>query len=153
MVFRIRDIRDPLTNQVPGTFEKELNYWALETVSLIGLDTHLGIINDKRNNPDALKLIEALDLVFSLPIELDMKPSLWKLFATPKYTKLMTALDTLTTISIKYINEAIKRHEALPNSDLDDNEKSIIERLIKIDKNVAVVIALEMFFAGIDTVY
>lgn len=53
-------------------------------------------------------------------------------------------------MAVKHISAAVKRLETNPTS--DDSNLSILEKLLKIDYQVAIIMALDMFFAGIDTV-
>lgn len=54
------------------------------------------------------------------------------------------------SVAVKHISAAVKRLETNPTS--DDSNLSILEKLLKIDYQVAIIMALDMFFAGIDTV-
>ncbi|XP_055371511.1 cytochrome P450 CYP12A2-like [Condylostylus longicornis] len=149
---RIRKIRDPDTLELPNNFETEINKWALEQICLVGLDTEIGLIGNEETDSDAQKLIDAVNIIFGMVEELEFRPSLWKYYKTPKYKKIMKAYDVLTEISLKYIDEATERYELTKKDDKrEENEKSIVERLIKIDKKIAAVVAIEMFFAGVDT--
>jgi cytochrome P450 family 12 len=49
----------------------------------------------------------------------------------------------------KYIAEAIERYEKNPTA--DDHESGVLEKLVKIDKNIGKTMAEDMLFAGIDT--
>lgn len=54
---------------------------------------------------------------------------------------------------MKYIDEAIAKIEAEKMTNPDpDRELSVLEKLYKIDRHVAVVMALDMLMAGVDTV-
>lgn len=48
-----------------------------------------------------------------------------------------------------YVDDAMKRFEKL-----DDNstEHSVLQKLLKIDRQYAIVMAFDMLFAGVDTV-
>lgn len=54
-------------------------------------------------------------------------------------------------IALKKVDEAIERLNNNPNSKAD-TEASVLEKLLKIDRNVAVVMAIDMLLAGVDTV-
>lgn len=55
-----------------------------------------------------------------------------------------------TAIDIKkYILEAVERYEKNPSP--DDQESGVLEKLIKIDKNVGMAMAEDMLLAGVDT--
>lgn len=83
-------------------------------------------------------------------MELEQKPSIWKYYTTPAMKKLIQSLDNITDITTKYIEEAIVRMEKVP--DKSDYEKSVVEKLVEIDKKIAMVMATDMLAAGVDTV-
>ncbi|XP_055371510.1 uncharacterized protein LOC129605645 [Condylostylus longicornis] len=149
---RVKKIRDPNTLETPDNFEIELNTWALEQICLVGLDSELGLIGNEKKDSDAYKLIQAISTIFEIVADLEFKPSIWKYYKTPKYMKVIKAYDVLTDISLKYIDKAFERYKLIEKDDKrNENEKSIVERLIKINKKIAVIMAIEMFFAGVDT--
>lgn len=49
-----------------------------------------------------------------------------------------------------YVDKAIENLEKNPNK--GDREPSVLEKLLKVDRHVAVVMALDMLLAGVDTV-
>jgi hypothetical protein len=50
-----------------------------------------------------------------------------------------------------YVEEALDRIEKNPT--LDPNNQGILEKLLKIDRQTAVIMAHDMLLAGVDTVY
>lgn len=52
--------------------------------------------------------------------------------------------------TLYYIDEAIDKLGKTPSD--PNREPSVLEKLLKIDKQVAMVMALDMFLAGVDTV-
>lgn len=148
---RIREIRNSSTLEVPENFEEEINRWTLESVSVVALDKQLGLIKANRSNPQAKKLFDALNLFFELSGELEMKPSIWRYVATPKFKKLIKVLDEIQDITSGYVNEAVERLEREP-SNKPDHEKSVLEKLLKTDQQIARVMAIDMLIAGVDTV-
>ncbi|XP_073817034.1 cytochrome P450 CYP12A2-like [Musca autumnalis] len=151
---RIRQIRDPQTLEVPNTFEEEINRWTLESVSVVALDKQLGLISTNRDNPTAKRMFQALTDFFTYSLEIEFKPSIWKYYKTKTFEKLMQSLDEITDITKGYVEEAITRleEERLNGvAEKSDNEKSVLEKLIKIDKKIAMVMAMDMLMAGVDT--
>ncbi|XP_067622794.1 uncharacterized protein Cyp12e1 [Eurosta solidaginis] len=151
---RIRDIRDPKTLEMPDDFHDDLNRLSLEGVVGIALNTRLGLIHKNRNTPECKKLLQSIRNFFDYSEELEVKPSIWKIIKTPTFYKLMDSLDTLTDMCNQYIDEAIKK------IDMDNDgkfttavgkEKSVLEKLLRIDRKIAVVMALDMMMAGVDT--
>ncbi|XP_053945324.1 cytochrome P450 CYP12A2-like [Anastrepha ludens] len=145
----IKRKRDSHTHEMSSDFESYINYWAMDAVCLVALDTELGMINNSADHPKAKAVIDGMRKFFELLFELDLKPSLWKYVATPNFRRVIRTLDELTEISIHYIDEAIKRDAAqLAQSDV---EQSVLQRLISIDRTVAIVMAMDMMMAGVDT--
>ncbi|XP_023033142.1 cytochrome P450 CYP12A2 [Drosophila willistoni] len=147
---RIREIRDSTTLEVPDTFEEEINRWTLESVSVVALDKQLGLLKDNRNDPNAKKLFEGLNAFFHLAAEIEFKPAVWRYIATPTYKKIIKVLDEVQEVTSYYVNEALTRLEQNPTIK-PEHEKSVLEKLIKIDKKVATVMAMDMLMAGVDT--
>lgn len=88
---------------------------------------------------------------FELSSIYDVSPSFWKYYKTKNFHRLMNVHDQVTEISKQYIDKATKRFEKcseIPNG----SDKSILERLLKIDREIAIVMAIDMLLAGIDTV-
>nr|ADF87562.1 cytochrome P450 CYP12A6 [Drosophila wassermani] len=147
---RIRDIRDGSTFEVPENFEEEINRWTLESVSAIALDKQLGLIKANRDNPQAKKVFDNLNIIFELLGELELKPSIWRYVSTPKFQRLLKAFDEIQEITSGYVNEAVERLEREPPNK-PDHEKSLLEKLLKTNKQIAIVMAIDMLMAGVDT--
>lgn len=145
----IKRKRDPKTLEMGDNFLDDINNWALESIAFIALNTRLGCLEESRS-PDANALIEGMHSFFSLSYELDFLPSMWKYIATPKFNKLMKVLDEVSDISRKYVEIATKKFKENPSR--NEDEMSVLEKLVKVDKKTAVVMAMDMLFAGIDTV-
>lgn len=149
---RIKLIRDPNNFEVPGDFENDLNHWAMESACLVALDTELGLINNAEKNPEAKEVIDGSRRTFELMYELDFEPSLWKIIPTPKYKKIVESFDKVTELTIKYIDAAIERlKNDASTKDKPESEKSVLERLLNIDREVAIVMAMDILLAGVDT--
>lgn len=148
---RIRFLRNPTTNQLPENFEDELNKWTLESIGVIALDTRLGLISNKANEK-AMEFIDNLKLVFQLAFDLEFNISIWRIVATPKYKKLMQVLDSLADSAREYIEEAAGKLKKRKTESTKDHEESVLEKLLKIDPIIAQVMAIDMIFAGVDTV-
>lgn len=145
----IRQKRDIKSLEVGDKFISDINNWALESIALIALNTRLGCLGENKH-PDADTLINGMHTFFSLSYELDFLPSMWKYVATPKFNKLMKVMDEVSEVSKKYVDLARENMKANPAE--NEDEMSVLEKLIKVDKKTAVVMAMDMLFAGIDTV-
>ncbi|XP_011185299.2 probable cytochrome P450 12e1, mitochondrial [Zeugodacus cucurbitae] len=151
---RIRHIRDPSTLEVPGDFHDDINRLTLEGVVGIALNTRLGMIHKNRDTPESKLLLKEIRNFFDLTEEIEVKPSIWKIIKTPKFHKLMATLDTLTALCNKYIDEALKQIELDNEGKFTSEvgkEKSVLEKLLRIDRKIAVVMALDMMMGGVDT--
>lgn len=149
----MRKIRDSKTYELPENFEEELNRWSLEAISTIALDTRLGIMGNLDKNSKEHEFIAAVKTFFYLLSTLDFKPSLWKIFSTADFKEMTRVLDVITDFTLHQVNEAKKRIESSERSSTKhENEQSILEKLIKINPNIATVMAVDMIIAGVDTV-
>ncbi|XP_073817035.1 cytochrome P450 CYP12A2-like [Musca autumnalis] len=151
---RIRNIRDPETMEVPGNFEEDINRWTLESVSVVALDKQLGLITKNRNDPTATRLFQSLTDFIQCSMEIEMKPSIWKYYKTTTFKKLLASLDGVMDVTKSFVEEAIarleeERKQGVPEK--PDAEKSVLEKLIKIDRKIAMVMAMDMLMAGVDT--
>ncbi|XP_055902449.1 cytochrome P450 CYP12A2-like [Eupeodes corollae] len=148
---RIREIRDPKTMEVPDTFEDEINRLTFESVAVIALNRQFGLIRKNRNDNEAKLIFETLRSFFELSVVLDMGPPIWKYIKTKKFHQQMKNYETLSEISTKYVEEAIDRIENDKTPRRENEEKSVLEKLLKIDRNVAKVMASDLLMAGVDT--
>lgn len=144
----IQQKRDPSTNEMSDNFESYVNYWAMDSVCLVALDTDLGMIRNSAAQPRAKAIIDGMREFFELLLELDLKPSLWKYVATPDYRRVIRTFDEITDTTIYYIDEAIKR-DAVNGSNV---EESVLQRLFNIDRTVAIVMAMDLVMGGVDNV-
>lgn len=95
---RIKSLRSK-DSETPANFGYELNKWSLESITAIALDQRLNVMNSSKSNDSnsrPRKLIDAIDEFFKLSYQLEVQPSLWRYFETPKYKRLMKTFDTMT---------------------------------------------------------
>lgn len=143
-IFRIRKIRDN-NNETPENFFEVMNEWALESIGLIALDARLGVMN----NPEGSKLNQLVKHIFQATFDYDIQPSVWRYFKTPGFKKVLKIYEDSAIEIKKYVTEAVERYEKSPTP--DDQEAGVLEKLIKVDKNIGVAMAEDMILAGIDT--
>lgn len=148
LVERIREIRDPKSFVVPDDFILEINRWTFENVVAVALDKELGLIRKNRDNPEALKVFELLHNVFRLMYELDVKPPFWKIIKTHAFKEMMTTLDGIQVFFEKCVNEAIETMDMSKKYE----DQSVLQKLINIDRKLAVIMVIDMLLAGVDTV-
>ena len=78
-----------------------------------------------------------------------MQPSIWRWIKTPGFKKAMKVYERAALEIKGYVMEAVERYEKNPTA--DDQEKGVLEKMIKIDKNIGIAMAEDMLFAGVDT--
>lgn len=148
-IIRKLAITDP-KRQMPDDFGNELNKWALESMGVIAIDKRLGCLSPTPN-PESQQIINSVQEIFDLVYKLDFGPPLWKVFPSPTFNKFVKETDIVSEILQRNIDEV---YEKIKNSTVEKpvSEQSALEKLVKVDKNVAFVMAMDMLTAGIDTV-
>nr|XP_019932969.2 cytochrome P450 CYP12A2-like [Aedes albopictus] len=144
IMVRIRDDK----NELPGDFSQWLNRWALETMGVLALDTRLGVLDDSESE-EAKLIVNNIRQFFELTYQLDVLPSVWKYYKSPTFNKLMKVLDSLTEVVMAKVDDAVVRLEKNPSAPSDT--QSVLEKLLKVDRHVAIVMAFDMLLAGVDT--
>lgn len=145
----IRKKRDPKSLEVGEDFFLDIKHWALENVGWIGLNTRLNCFGENKH-PDVEALVKNVIVFFDKAYDFEVLPSTWKVNPTPEFNKLMESMDLVGEISNKLIETAIAKIKQSPAQSRD--EMSVVEKLIEKDEHIAKVMALELFFAGVDTV-
>lgn len=64
----------------------------------------------------------------------------------------MNIFDQMTEIIMFYVDNAVKRLEKQGQLESDASDRSVLEKLLLIDRKIAVVMAFDMLLAGVDTV-
>nr|ACZ97415.1 cytochrome P450 CYP333B8 [Zygaena filipendulae] len=149
MVERIKSIRDD-SDVMTRKFDMEMNLWALESIGVVALGTRLNCFdpNLAENSPER-QLIRCVHDFFITSNELDFKPNLWKYFATRKFKKAMKLYEKQESLTNYFVQRAIK--EMKSNSIHSSEKKGVLEKLMDIDEKIAVIMACDMLFAGVDT--
>jgi len=150
----IKELRNPTTLEAPEDFIDTIKRWTLESVSVVALDKQLGLLKDSKMESEALRLFHYLDEFFIVSADLEMKPSLWRYIKTPKLKRVLKALDGIQEVILGYVDEAIDRLDKEAKSGVvrPENEQSVLEKLLKVNRKVATVMAMDMLMAGVDTV-
>lgn len=117
-------------------------------MGVLALDTRLGVL-DKEMSTEISNIVKYNREVLELIYQLDILPSIWKFYKTKSFKRLMTLFDEVTRVVMAKVNEAVVRLEKNPTTNNDN--QSVLEKLLKIDRNVAIVMALDMLLAGVDT--
>ncbi|GLH07264.1 Cytochrome P450 301b1 [Gryllus bimaculatus] len=133
--------------RICGRFEmKMVSYQRMLTTG--SSDGHWNVAGEPQ------KMIDAVQVLFEGMFELDIKPSIWKYISTPMWRKYVNAISTFETVSEKYIQNRVNRLKSkmAEGGDIGD-DLSVLERLLLANDNprIAMTMALDMLFAGIDT--
>ncbi|XP_053692436.1 cytochrome P450 12b1, mitochondrial-like [Sabethes cyaneus] len=140
-------IRDD-KNELPADFNQWLNRWALESMGVLALDTRLGVLGEQLSD-EAEHIVTSIRKFFELTYHLDILPSIWKVVKTPKFYQLMNTLDDLTRLVKSKVDDAVVRLDQNPSVGSDN--QSVLEKLLKVDRDIAVLMAFDMLLAGVDT--
>ncbi|XP_023942758.2 cytochrome P450 CYP12A2 [Bicyclus anynana] len=149
MVERLKSKRNT-QNMIEANLFTELNLWALESVGVVALGDRLNCLDP--NLPDdspAKKLIVAVHNLFKIMEKLDFQPSLWKYVTTPTYTKGNKIYSENLRLNEFFIDRAIETLKS--KEETNDKDKSILEKLLEIDRSVAVTVSNDLLVAGVDT--
>ncbi|XP_060518386.1 probable cytochrome P450 12a4, mitochondrial [Cylas formicarius] len=137
-------------HQMPADFQNELYKWTLESMGVIAYNKRLGVLDrNSKKDSDGQKLISFSIQMFELMYKLDVLPSMWPYISTPSWRKYIKILDFLTQMNTKYVDECLSKMD--PDANIPEHEQSVLERLSKIDRKVALTMATDMMIAGIDT--
>ncbi|XP_016974313.1 probable cytochrome P450 12d1 proximal, mitochondrial [Drosophila rhopaloa] len=146
---RIKEIRDPVTLEVPDNFSDEISRCIFESLALVAFDRQMGLIRKNRDNPDALTLFQCTRDIFRLTFQLDFQPSMWKIISTPTYRKMKKTLNDSLDVALKILKENQDALEQRRQAG-EQNSNSMLQRLMDIDAKVAVIMSLDILFAGED---
>ncbi|CAB3362649.1 Hypothetical predicted protein [Cloeon dipterum] len=138
--------------EVPADFKNEINKWALESISLIALDTRLGCLEPNlAPDSEAQRMIDAVINVFSLSFDLDFKIPFWKFINTPAWKNFVKYEEEVLQISYKYVKQAMRKMGDI-NAPETPN-MSVLQRILKRDPHVkrAVITGMDIILAGVDT--
>ncbi|XP_067634396.1 probable cytochrome P450 12c1, mitochondrial [Eurosta solidaginis] len=146
---RIRDIRDPQTLEVPENFFEDMNRLTFESVAVVAVNHEFGLIRKNPDLPEAKQLFDNINSFFDSLYELGIKPSLYKYIKTPTYRRFERSLDTIFDIIKSYVDQALVQLEKNPSK--EGEERSVLEKLLKIDRKIATITAMDILTAGVDT--
>lgn len=138
-------------NLMPEDFQNELYKWALESIGVISYNKRFGALKRDLSSKDSdeQKYISSVVEMFELFFKLEVLPSLWPYISTKTWRRAVELLDFLTDVNQRSIAECIRAAD--PNPNIPDHERSVLERLLKKDRKVAVAMTTDMVIAGVDT--
>ncbi|XP_026314074.1 cytochrome P450 CYP12A2-like [Hyposmocoma kahamanoa] len=148
MIKRMKDIRDE-NNMLKGEFDQEMNLWALESIGVVALGRRLNCFDPNlAENSNEKKLIKCIHDIFTTSFKLDFQSSLWKYISTRTYRRAMKLYEEQDRLAKYFVDKA---REELKEKKASESEKGVLEKLLEIDERIAVIMASDMLFAGVDT--
>lgn len=64
----------------------------------------------------------------------------------------MRVFDQMTETIMHYVDTAVSRLDAIDQTKSNASDRSVLEKLLLIDRRIAMVMAFDMLLAGVDTV-
>lgn len=74
---------------------------------------------------------------------MDILPHIWRIYKTPGFWKAMKSYEEAAEIAMKYVQKAVEKYEK--GTETSSENEGITEKLLKIDKSVALVMAVSIF--------
>ena len=139
-------------SQMGPDFLDDMYKWALESVTLLALNARLGCLEPNLpENSDQMTIIRAVSDIFRTSAVLDNGAQLWRLLYSPTLNQFTEGYNVFKDLCYRHIRVALDDIKA--KKDDDEGDPSILELLFArgCDENTAVVMAIDMIFAGIDT--
>uniref|UniRef100_A0A6P7GBF3 Cytochrome P450 CYP12A2-like n=1 Tax=Diabrotica virgifera virgifera TaxID=50390 RepID=A0A6P7GBF3_DIAVI len=136
------------TNTTPDDFEKDLYKWALDSVAIIALNRQLGALN-AHADAETTKFVLSVLRLFDQSFYLEQMPPYWKYLPSKRLKDYCDNLDFITDVLTRMIDKSLaefKNEDGVP-----DEELGVLQRLIKLDKQTAVIMTMDMITAGVDT--
>ncbi|XP_046661620.1 cytochrome P450 CYP12A2-like isoform X2 [Homalodisca vitripennis] len=147
-VHRILQVRN-CSNETDKDFIGELRKWALEVLGVVALDHRFGCLQGTLSR-EAQEIMKAVENFHQVTYSLDTQPlPLWQYFSTSDFSTMVSALDHLHGVSEEYVARAERRLQT------KEEIRSILEKLVgqgADGKDVAVVLAVDMFLAGVEII-
>ncbi|XP_059614943.1 probable cytochrome P450 12b2, mitochondrial [Phlebotomus argentipes] len=150
-VKKLHDLRD-LNLETPGNFFFHLNIWALESIAHITMNMRLGLLNETNRDKNIDQLMANTKTFLQLLNELDIRPSVWKLYSTRKFKQFVQVNDEIHDVLEKLVEKGLKNlKENTDKRAKSSQEKCVLERLSEINRDVAIIMAFDSLLGGVDT--
>uniref|UniRef100_A0A1I8NZB8 Cytochrome P450 n=1 Tax=Stomoxys calcitrans TaxID=35570 RepID=A0A1I8NZB8_STOCA len=144
---RIRFIRNPDSLEVPHDFLQEIKRLAFESVAIIALDKELGLVRHEDSLPEAQDLFHNMHSFTTAFYDLGIKPSIYRYIKTPTFKRFENSMEFITNICRKYVDETLQRIEQRGEK---SGERSVLEKLVKIDRKIATIMAVDILLFGVE---
>ena len=108
----VRPRLDPVSHETPEDFLADLYKWALESVTLLALNTNLGCLaKDLAPDSEQMTIIRAVQGIFSGTQKLDAGLLLWKLMPmlSSNFREFSKDYDTFSNLAKKHIHQSLLR--------------------------------------------
>lgn len=92
---RILKLRDS-NSEMPADFGSYLNMWSLEAITNISINRRLGLFDADCKDGNGRDLIKLARRYFDLGETFEIRPPIWKIYATKSFRELMSILDDIT---------------------------------------------------------
>ncbi|KAG5667203.1 hypothetical protein PVAND_015194 [Polypedilum vanderplanki] len=147
----MRDIKDD-KNEMPKDFKDYISRWSIESIATIAVEKRLNILSGKTDDERGKKFINVTLQFFEKLSDFEMKPSIWRYYETKAFKELMEVYDSMTSIIFSYVDEAIKRFENEETKGTNEiQEESVLRKLLKVNKNLAFVVASDLLVSDLTT--
>lgn len=133
---------------MPPTFLYDINRLSLESVAHIALDKRMGLLQNQPLSDESKAIFDNLFSFGDAIYELGVQPSIYKYIKTPAYKRFEKSMDIIYEICQKYVAETLERLEKNPPA--EGEEKSILEKLLKIDRKMAIISAIDLLMGGVE---
>ncbi|CAD7015077.1 unnamed protein product [Ceratitis capitata] len=134
LIDKVDSVRNPATGMLNTDFFNELRMWSFESICYVALNSRLHLITGEVD-ADAVRMSNIMVEFLKATYEHDI------------FKRLMNLHDQLTEITRKFVDAALERIEKENNKEAS----CVFEKLLRVDKNIAVVMAIDMLFSGLDT--
>ncbi|OWR44198.1 cytochrome P450 333B11 [Danaus plexippus plexippus] len=150
VVQRIKDLRDE-DGMITKNFDYLMYLWALESVGVVALGSRLNTFNENLESDSVVRrLITLIHEFFAISENLDIKPSLWRYYPTPAFKRAMKVFCDIDSITRSLVLKA--KDELSQRGHSADDKKGVLEKLLEVDEKIALIMAGDLLFTGVDTV-
>ncbi|XP_050295888.1 probable cytochrome P450 49a1 isoform X2 [Anthonomus grandis grandis] len=140
--------------ELPENFLSEVYKWALESVARVSLNRRLGCLDPNLSkDSESQRIINSINTFFWNVAEVELKMPVWRIYKNRSFRKYIAALEDFRTLCLKYITQTMKRMETKNYNNVNEEDVSIVERILIKTKNpkLAAVLALDLLLVGVDT--
>ncbi|KAL0839369.1 hypothetical protein ABMA28_016102 [Loxostege sticticalis] len=150
MIERLRRLRNK-NGVIQSPFDVEMNLWSMESVCLVALGRRINCFDPNLPaNSTERRLLNLVHDIYKTADELDFRPSLWRYFPTRTFKRAMKLYEEQENTARYFIDRTIDELKAKGGTKIE-SEKGVLEKLLDINKEMAVLMASDMITAGVDT--